>query len=335
MIQDDPDVVKVLNAYRAELERKELWVMEDMGRRWLEIERNIQAELQALEGLALAKKAAGDDITLQILRKEERFRELDRLIEKEIRNYNQGYLVEMVEANKAAFGELGAEAGSAAIRASYSTAIAPWFPVLNKGAIETMAGMLSKSAPLYDLLKQAYPQAIDGLMNALMNGIARGLGVNDVAKEMARGMGAGLDKALLIAQTEMNRAYRMGTIEQYRKSNVVGGYKRLVKKATACMGCLMLDGEKYESREDMMDHPRGKCQVVPIVAGTDGPKWTTGREYFESLSPEEQMARMGGEKFQLWKEGYFDLSDLAVKSFDPVWGAEPRVATVKELLGVD
>lgn len=335
MITDDPDVVKILNAYREELGRKELWVMEDMGRRWLEIERSLKAEIEALEALVLSMRDAGEEVTLQVLRKKERMLQLERALREEMRKYNQEYLVKVVEANKVEFGMLGAEAGEKAIRASYVRMIAPWFPVLNKSAIEAMAGALSLKAPLYELLKEAYPKAIDGLMTALLNGVARGLGVNDVAKEMARGMGAGLDRALLIARTELNRAYRMGTIEQYRASKVVKGYKRLVKKSTACMGCLMLDGERYENKEDMSDHPQGKCQVVPIVRGADDPKWVTGREYFEGLSPEEQMARMGRERYELWKDGYFDLSALAIKQVDPVWGSEPRVATVKELLGVD
>lgn len=329
---DEPDVVKVLRQYRDALAAKEFEVMTDMGLRWLEIERSVQAELEALAGLMVEKASVDGTLTLQMLRKEERYWELLKKVQGEIRKYNEEYLVALVEAQKVAFAGMGVEAAEHAIRASYTTRMAPWFPVMNEKAVEAMAASLSAKAPLYALLKEAAPKAIEGLTKALISGIGRGLGIKDVAKEMANGMGLGLERSLLIARTEMMRAYRQGTLAEYRESKVVRGFKRLVKKSTACVACLMLDGEQYKVKEELEDHPNGKCQAVPLVRGMDDPAWETGRAYFEGLSEAEQRKLMGNQKFEAWKEGKFDLSAMAVKTSDPVWGSEPRVATVKELL---
>ena len=166
-----------------------------------------------------------------------------------------------------------------------------------------------------------------------MNGIARGLGPGRLAQQMADGMGMGLDRALVIARTETNRTYREASMRQYRQSNVVRGFKRLVKKATACMACLMKDGEKFLTKDDLYDHPSGKCVAVPLVVGVADPHWTGGMEYFKALSPEEQQARMGGEKYELWKGGGFRLEELAKTSHSSEWGDAPRVATIEELRG--
>lgn len=333
MTSDEPAVVRILREYREALELNEMIVMEDMGRQWLKIEAVLQAELEALAGL-MAEKAGGDAaVTLQILRKEARYRDLLRRVQQEIEGYNGGYLVGLVEKERIHLGMIGVDAATEAIRASYAARMAPWFPTLNKGAVEAMAASLSNLAPLYELLKAAAGLAVDGLTGALMDGIAQGLGVKTVAANMAQGMGLGLDRALLIARTEMMRAYRAGSTLQYRESRVVSGYRRLVKKGTACMACLMLDGELLSRQDELQDHPAGKCQAVPVVIGAGAPKWVTGKEYFLGLSAEEQMARMGRKKFELWQDGVFRLEDLAVMREDAVWGKEPRVATIAELGG--
>jgi hypothetical protein len=270
---------------------------------------------------------------LQILRKEARYRELLQNVRREIERYNSGYLAGLVENERLNLGLIGVDAATEAIRASYAARMAPWFPTLNKGAVEAMAASLSNLAPLYELLKAAAGLAVDGLTGALMDGIAQGLGVKTVAANMAQGMGLGLDRALLIARTEMMRAYRAGSTLQYRESRVVIGYRRLVRKGTACMACLMLDGELLSRQDELQDHPAGKCQAVPVVIGAGAPKWVTGKEYFLELSAEEQMARMGKKKFELWQAGVFRLEDLAVMREDAVWGKEPRVATIAELGG--
>ena len=333
MTSDEPAVVRILREYREALELNEMIVMEDMGRQWLKIDAVLQAELEALAGL-MAEKAGGDAaVTLQILRKEARYRDLLRRVQQEIEGYNGGYLVGLVEKERIHLGMIGVDAATEAIRASYAARMAPWFPTLNKGAVEAMAASLSNLAPLYELLKAAAGLAVDGLTGALMDGIAQGLGVKTVAANMAQGMGLGLDRALLIARTEMMRAYRAGSTLQYRESRVVSGYRRLVKKGTACMACLMLDGELLSRQDELQDHPAGKCQAVPVVIGAGAPKWVTGKEYFLGLSAEEQMARMGTKKFELWQDGVFTLEDLAVMREDAVWGKEPRVATIAELGG--
>lgn len=311
----------------------ELGVMEDMGRRWLVVEERLLNDIKALEAEALQVAAEGEAISQQLAWRMDSFKRLKARLDEELAKYNKDFATALISEKQSVFGMYGVQSSAAAINASFTTGFAPWFPVMNKSAVEAMAGMLSNGAPLLSLLKEDYPESVAGITNALVNGIARGHGVGTVAQEMARGMDQGLGRAILIARSEVNRAYRTAAVQQYRESKVVNGFRRLVKKATACAACLMLDGEEFETKDYLYDHPAGKCVAVPNVIGVKPAQWETGREYFEKLSPEEQMARMGREKYEAWQDGKFELGDLAKVSESDTWGKSPRVASLKELVG--
>ena len=266
-------VVITLRQYRELLEARELDAMRRMAASWLEIERRLDADILAL-ALEMERRAkAGTVVTQQIVYKAEQYQVVKAKLQDEIKRWNRGQLIPQIEASQRDFGMLGIEAAKDSIITSFGGALtAPMFPVLNRAAVEAMVGFLGNGSPLNTLLKQDYPDAIEGLINALVNGMARGLGPGATAKAMAEGMGMGLDRAMLIARTEINRAYRQANIEAYRKSNVVGGYMRLVKKATACLSCLMLDGQRFENKDDFSDPPRGKAELPGNLIVSSNPE---------------------------------------------------------------
>lgn len=330
---NDPQVIRVLNEYRAALDARESALMETMAQRWLAVERGLEADMLALASEVEKRQAAGKTITEQMVWREERYKSLQRQLEVEVRKYNHdaAEVIAQAQADNAA---LGITAAQDAIQVSFAStgAMGPMWNRIHVSAVEAMIGFAGDGSPLYSLLKESYPAAVDGLLNSLINGIARGQGAAVTARDMANGMGMGLDRALLIARTETARAYRSASTQQYRESGVVNGFYRLVKKATACLACLMLDGQRFENAEELSDHPRGKCTAVPGVIGVGKPKWESGMEYFKALTPEEQSNRMGAEKYRLWQDGQFKLNDLAKMQHDPTWGDSPRVASILELV---
>jgi hypothetical protein len=330
MPRQDPAVVRVLREYREALERKELDAMRGLASSWLEIERRLDADIAALCMEMDRRRAAGEIITEQMVWRMDRYKAIKAKLGEEIKRWNTDHFVPDVETLQAQFGLLGIESARDAIFAACEVS-APYFPVLNRDAVETMVGYLGNGAPLNTLLKQDYPDALAGLTRALVNGMARGLGPAQVAREMADGMGMGLERAMLIARTEINRAYRAASIQQYRESRVVSGFRRLVKRETACMACLLLDGQTFDLAEELSDHPRGKCVAIPLVIGGPSPRWQTGKEWFNTLTAAEQRERMGAERYTAWKDGTFRLDALARMSHSDVWGDAPRVATLAEL----
>jgi hypothetical protein len=328
----DPLVVIVLREYRAKMDDMETVLMSDMGRRWLEIEHRLDSDMVALAYEFERRVRVGEVITQQMVWKAERYQILKARLQDEIRKYNKEFAVSTVAAAQTQYATLGIAAAQDAILASYPAgALSASWTRINVGAVESMIGFAGDGSPLYSLLKNDYPDAIDGLLDALINGLARGLGLAQIGREMADGMGMGLDRALLIARTEAARAYRTASTEQYRKSGVVTQFMRLCKKENSCAACLFLDGEILELGEELSDHPCGRCTVLPVVEGVARPKWQTGKEWFALQSDQKQRKILGPEKWQLWKDEGFDLSRFAQHQHSDVWGTSPRIATIEEL----
>jgi len=268
----EPLVIQVLREYRARMDGMETMLMEDMGRRWLEIERMLDADIAALAYEFERRAKAGETITQQMVWKSEWYKLLKARMRDEIAKFN------IDAANQAAaaqtqYATLGIEAAQNAILASYNGAgalSAAWTRI-NIEAVQAMIGLAGDGSPLLALLKKDYGDAADGLLDALIQGLARGLGPAQIAENMRDGFGMGLDRALLIARTEAARAYRTGSAEQYRKSGVVTQFMRLAKKATACAACLFRDGEIVEIGEELSDHPRGKAELPDNLIITDAP----------------------------------------------------------------
>jgi len=330
--RQDPDVIRVLKEYRKALDAKELALMSDMADRWLKIEHKLDADILLLAQEIQKRQDEGKSITDQIVYKSQRYQALKAQMEAEIKKYNAEYALSAIEQAQSSYATLGIDAAQKSIQTSIGPLGYNWSRI-NVKAVESMIGFAGDGSPLNKLLKNDYPDAVEGLTNALVNGIARGLGPATTARNMADGMGMGLERAVLIARTETNRAYRAASTEQYRQSGVVTGYMRLVKKETACMACLMLDGQKLELESDLEDHPGGKCTAIPIIPGVNI-KWETGPQWFNKLPPEQQSAKMGSEKFALWQDGQFKLSDLARVKHSDVWGDQPQVATIAQLTEV-
>jgi len=327
----DPLAITILREYRARMDDMESVLMRDMARRWLVIEGGLDADISALAQEMARRTAAGETITKQMVWRAERYQIIKARLADEMKKYNLDYASGAISTAQRQYASLGINAAQDAITAMYPSPLSAAFNRINVGAVESMIGFAGDGSPLRTLLVKDYGAAADGLLDALINGLGRGLGPAQIGRDMADGMGMGLDRALLIARTEAARAYRTASTQQYRDSGVVTGFMRLVKKATACSACLMLDGERFELEDELYDHPRGKCDVICVVEGVRPPTWERGQDWFAAQPPEEQQRILGLERYQLWKDGQIKLSDLARKTHNDVWGDSPRIATIEEL----
>jgi SPP1 gp7 family putative phage head morphogenesis protein len=331
MARPDPLVVTTLRNFRVALGLREDALVESMAGQWLEIESRLDAQIGLLAREMADLVAEGKPITEQLVWRQERYQYLKSQMQTEIAKYN-ATAVKTISQAQTGNALLGIDAAQAAI----TTQIGPFgtnWNRINVEAVQNMIGFAGDGSPLKSLLAEDYPDAVDGLLKALINGVARGQSPVQTAREMKDGMAGGLQRALVIARTETARAYRMASTEQYRQSGVVRGFRRLVFRQTACMACLMLDGELFDVASEMDDHPNGKCCAIPMVAGVADPTWETGKQWFAKLTPEEQEAKMGPGMFAAWKDGKIDLSDLAAKQHSDTWGDSPAVPSLASLLG--
>lgn len=327
---NDPLVVQVLREHRNRLDGMEASLMDDMGRRWLGIERRLESDISALANEMARRAAQGETITPAMAYRSERYKILQRQIQAEVMKYNKDYAVDYISGAQERYATLGLQASQDALVSMYPSPLSAQFNRINLDAVNDMIGFAGDGSPLYKLLKEDYPVTTDGIVDALIDGLVRGQNPTQTARAMVEAMGSGLDRALTIARTETLRAYRTASVEQYRQSGVTSGFKRLVARDEACLACLVLDGEVYELEAEFDDHPNGRCTVVPIIAGMDEPQWQTGQEWLAEQSEERQREIMGNTRFDLWRGGV-PLDAFATKTHSDVWGDTPAIVNIRDL----
>lgn len=326
----DPLVVRLARENRLALFAREDLQVKRMAKQWLAIERSLQSEMLLLAQEIVDAKAAGKAITEQLIRRMDRYMVLNDSLRQQVLRYAKDQAARDIAKEQLAYAEHGLEGAVANIKSQYAFSVG--FNTLSVDQITDLAGMLGDGTPLNRLLKEAYPESLDGIVKALLEGSARGLGIKQIAEDMAKRMGMGLDRITTIARTEQLRAWRIATQRQYQESGVVLWHERLcARDARTCMSCLMLDGEKIPIDQVLDDHPRGRCTSIPIVKGAPPIIREMGQDWFMHQSPTLQKEMLGTGMYDLWKKRGFDLRTIATKRHNNIWGDSPRVKTIKEV----
>ena len=219
------EMIARLFEFREELGRREMSVMKRMAQYWAETERFIRNETEALV----------EAVPIQLVRTWDRYRRYTEQARTQLETYDaavQPIIEQGIRANL----QLGLDSANEALELAYSGVDAPSWSRLNVEAVEQMAGMLRSSTALGSLLRRGSDLAFDGAEEALIRGLALGRGANQVAADIADAAGFSFERSILIARTEMNRAYRFASTAQYRDSGVVTGFRRLVYKPNEEIG---------------------------------------------------------------------------------------------------
>lgn len=328
--REDPEVIRLLREYRLALIGRENEQIKRLAKEWLALEYSLKDEMTLLAIQINEEKLKGSVITEQLMRRMSRYQKLDSQMKSQILEFVKDTAISDIEAEQLQFGLMGIQSASEAIKITGALGVA--FDRLPVDAVETYVGMLGDGTPLYRLLKEAYPQSLDGVIKALLEGTAKGLNPNQVAYQMSKAMGMGLERITLIARTEQLRVNRLVSAQQYRQSGLEGVMKRVATKdGNVCMACLALDGEVIPLDEELDDHPRGRCTAVFQIKSSPLIQWEKGGDWFLRQDEDFQRSMMGNTKFEMWQDGQFELKDIAKKDFNETWGSSPREATIKEL----
>lgn len=326
----DPAVIQLLRQYRLALINREDEQIKRLAKAWYSIETSLKDEMLLLSMEINQAKLDGSVITEQLIRRMERYKKLDAQMKSQILRFAKDTAVPDIEAEQLQFGMTGVQSAYEAVK--ITSAAGYVFDRLAVDAVETYVGLLGDGTPLYRLLKEAYPESLDGVIKALLEGTAKGLNPNQVAFNMSRSMGMGLERITLIARTEQLRVNRLVSSQQYRESGLQGVMKRVATKDDrTCMACLASDGEIIPLDKELDDHPRGRCFAVFQIAKSPTVQWEKGLQWFERQDETLQRSMLGPQKYDLWKSGAFSLPDLRRTDHNDTWGDSPRVATIKEL----
>jgi len=326
-----PDVVRYAQEFKNELRSGNLNTSLSMATHWAKSAKELDIIVNKITEEIEVMRAMGKEVTENWVRELDYYKQLRRQTIAQYNSYGE-FTEKLIDEESMKFMKYGTNEAQALIMASSKPLNPLYIPKLPDREIEILySSIRSTVTPLGKLLMGLGVDTWKAVDVALLLGMAQGVSTQEIARRMTQAGQLGLNRAMTIARTEINRAYRIATQETYDQSGVVHKYKRMANKGSACMACLLLDGQVYESAMSFEDHPNGACAMIPCVDGMPEPKWETGQEYFEKLDPEEQMRRMGKNYYDSWKAKEFKLSDMAYIKPNYAWGGMPATRSLSTL----
>jgi SPP1 gp7 family putative phage head morphogenesis protein len=328
-------VIRIMLEFKASLLAGEAAQIEEMALRWKQSEDVLQASFDALALDIATRRQNGEEIKLSKLVRLDRYKSLLQQTTQQLDLYTT-YAENRVRLGQLEHLKLGIQHAVDAIQAYFATRgrVAGVFDILPVGALQALAGLAGDGSPLKQLLIASWPDAVDGLTRKLVEAITLGKNPIDTARAMRDGYGVGFHRSINIARTEQLCVYRTAGLEQYKTSGLVAGYKRLsARDGRVCPACLMADdGTIYSLDTPFEEHPQGRCSQVPVVKGLTPVTWQSGQSWFVSQNEATQKSILGAGRYDAWKAGQFQLSDVVKRVENDVWGTSLQTASLKELI---
>jgi SPP1 gp7 family putative phage head morphogenesis protein len=203
---------------------------------------------------------------------------------------------------------------------------------LPREAVENLIAVLPDGSPVGKILAELKVSGSASMREALINGVAQGWNPRRIEREARDAQGRVLSRALTVARTEALRPYREAQY-QMRQNNqdvISGWYWLSAADARTCASCWAMHGTFHRNSERLDDHPNGRCTEVPAVKGFSL-NIETGTDRFAKLPAAEQRKVLTGEKYELYKKGEIQLTDLVHRSRSAVWGTNRREKSVREI----
>jgi len=163
-----------------------------MGERWIVMESALEAQITLL---TMEIADMGELVTQQSIFKLRRYQALLTQMQTEMSAYNL-WAADYVAQGQMRMGVIGvshaAEAVNLALLQGGASGVGTFFDTLPISAIQLMIGNAGKGGPVYTLLQENYPTAVEKMTNILINNVAMGMSPMVTAKQMMAGMAGGV-----------------------------------------------------------------------------------------------------------------------------------------------
>ncbi|GAP07119.1 phage putative head morphogenesis protein, SPP1 gp7 family [Anaerolinea thermolimosa] len=124
-------------------------------------------------------------------------------------------------------------------------------------------GLSREGTPIYELLKESYPETVIRITNTLLEGISLGYAPEKTARLMREDLAGNLSRALRIARTEQMNTFREVSRMQMEQAGV-DSWEWLAEE-DACDFCLSQAGKRFPTEQGMETHPNCRCAMLPVI----------------------------------------------------------------------
>jgi SPP1 gp7 family putative phage head morphogenesis protein len=185
----------------------------------------------------------------------------------------------------------------------------------------------STLARFFNRLKEPIREAAK---EQLIEGFSKGESAGQIAKRMNDVADVGKARALTIARTETNEAYRAASREFLRQADIKKYVWMAVLDARTCVICWSLHGRLFDSDKKVFSHPNCRCTLIPVTKGMKPVE--TGTEKFAKLQPGFQKQILGQKRFDLYTSGS-ELSSFVGSKEDAEFGRRHFIRPLSDLSG--
>jgi len=338
----------ITQQYRKQLLAREAQAVKTLEASYAHTLATIQPQLDKLYKEIADKQANGETVPLSYLYEQRRLQALKAFITKQINQYAMLGLTQTGQLQHVG-AMLGQQSAQAMLQASKPPSIKYSFGVPSPEAITNMVGVTQSGSPLSDLFNGFGEEAANGASKALITGVSLGWNPRRIAPQIEQALGVSRNRALVISRTECLRAYRSMQFANYQaNSDVLDGWVWVCALTkNSCAACVAMHGSQHPLSEELQDHPCGRCAAVPLTkswsdilgplgVNTDSIPDTSinipsGSDWFDNQDEDTQKAILGN-KYQAFKNGDFDLSDVIHVHNDPDWGKSISEKPLKALV---
>jgi hypothetical protein len=179
-------------------------------------------------------------------------------------------------------------------------------------------------------------QAREAMFRSLVRGVAVGENPVAAARRMINIVGGefngGLNRAIVVARTEMIDAHRIGQKEiQLEHDDVLKGWAWSATLDTnTCASCWAMHGTEFEIEEDgPLDHQQGRCSRVPVTKSWEELGFTgiqeppslmpNSHDEFNKLSAQQQIDILGPARYDALSKGAISWNELAQRKSTKGW----------------
>ena len=218
-------------------------------------------------------------------------------------------------------GKVQAIDGAVATTEKIGAEVGVRFNRLNTETLKQFAYLSKQGSPLADLFTSLGDDVSNVIRQTIFNGIAQKSNPRVVASKLAKTVQV-LSKwdAEVIARTEMMRANRQTTIENYRyNSSVISGWRWMSNKSLrTCALCLGQDGKVRKLKEAFNSHPACRCTCVPVIVGRDDVDYgILGQDFFDQQDEAGKLEILGGSKTLRHLLTHTDLKLADISAYEP------------------
>jgi SPP1 gp7 family putative phage head morphogenesis protein len=197
----------------------------------------------------------------------------------------------------------------------------------DKEAIAKLVGRTQTGDNLSTLFNNLAGPVKEAAKKELIEGFSLGESSQRIASRLDRVAAIGKVRALTIARTETNEAYRAATRDFYEAAGITRYVWMAVLDARTCVICWSLHGRVFNSSRKVFSHPNCRCTMVPYKSGQN---IATGVERFAELEPGFQKQILGPSRFALFAGGE-NISSFVGSAKSKEFGQRHFIRPIAEL----